>query len=92
MNVSIPCGTIIPLDQISEDDLRHLRPGAVFRWVVGYERSMTGTRRRVSRIVFRNLPTMTGEDWLEGEEWARTIAQSMADRGPSAPLRRERGP
>ena len=69
----------IPLAEISEDDRRRLRPGSIFRWVIGYERSRSGTKRRVSQIVFRDLPAMTRHDRSEGEEWARKIAQSMVD-------------
>ena len=70
---------IIPLVEISEDDLNRLRPGSIFRWVIGYERSSTSeTKKRVSQIVFRDLPVMTEKDLSEGEEWAKKIAQSIA--------------
>ena len=69
---------IIPLVEISEDDLNRLRPGSIFRWVIGYERSTSGTKKRVSQIVFRDLPVMTEKDLSEGEEWAKKIAQSIA--------------
>ena len=68
---------IIPLVEISEDDLNRLRPGSIFRWVIGYERSASGTKKRVSQIVFRDLPAMTEKDLSEGEEWAKKIAQSI---------------
>lgn len=68
---------VIPLDEISEDDLKRLRPGGIFRWVIGYERSASGTKKRVSQIVFRDLPAMTEKDMSEGEEWAKKIAQSI---------------
>ena len=70
---------VIPLDEISEDDLKRLRPGSIFRWVIGYERSASGTKKRVSQIVFRDLPAMTEKDMSEGEEWAKKIAQSIMD-------------
>ena len=69
----------IPLSEISDYDLERLRPGSVFRWVIGYERSAGGTKRRISQIVFRDLPAMTEKDKTEGLEWARRIAQSIAD-------------
>ena len=70
---------VIPLTEIAEDDLNRLRPGAIFRWVIGYARSASGTKQRVSQIVFRDLPAMTRQDISEGEEWARKIAQSIVD-------------
>ena len=70
---------VIPLSEIAEDDRKRLRPGAIFRWVIGYERSESGTKRRVSQIVFRDLPAMTKQDMSEGGEWAREIRQSIVD-------------
>ena len=68
---------VIPLTEISEDDLWRLRPGSVFRWIIGYEWSVSGTKRRVSQIVFRNLPAMTEQDRTEGSEWARKVLQAI---------------
>lgn len=70
---------IIPVSEVSEYDFNKLRPGSVFRWVIGYERSASGTKRRVSQIVFRDLPAMTKQDRDEGSEWARRVAQSIND-------------
>ena len=70
---------VIPLSEISEDDLKRLHLGSIFRWVIGYERSASGTKRRVSQIVFRDLPVVTKQDIAEGEEWARRVAQLWAD-------------
>ena len=66
-----------PYSEISEEDLTRLRPGSIFRWVIGYERSASGSKRRVSQIVFRDLPAMTRQDIALGEEWARKVAQSL---------------
>lgn len=68
---------IIPLAEISERDAATMVEGSIFRWVVGYERSHEGTKRRVSQIVFRDLPRMTEADLREGEEWARKVARSI---------------
>ena len=70
---------VIPLSEISEDDLKRLRLGSIFRWVIGYERSASGTKQRVSRIVFRELPIVTKQDIAEAEERARKTAQLWAD-------------
>lgn len=69
----------IPLAEISEDDLNRLRHGSVFRWVIGYERSVSKTKRHISQIVFRDLPAMTKQDLSEGEKWAKKIARSIVD-------------
>lgn len=60
----------IPFDEISDEDRRKMRLGSIFRWVIGYQRSVSGTKRRVSEIVFRDLPVVTQADWDEAEKWA----------------------
>ena len=70
---------VIPSSEISEDDLKRLRLGSVFRWVIGYERSASGTKRRVSEVVFRELPVVTKQDLAEAEERARKTAQLWAE-------------
>ena len=65
----------IPLEEIAEDDYIRVIPGSIFRWVIGYERSPSGTKRRVSQIVFRDLPAITKQDMFEAEEWARKVVQ-----------------
>ena len=66
----------ISLDEISEDDAAKIQAGSVFRWVIGYERT-AGAKKRVSCIVFRDLPVMTKTDLQEGEAWAREVIQSF---------------
>ena len=68
---------IIPLTEIADDDAAALRVGAIFRWVIGYERSRSGTKRRVSQIVFRDLPRITERDLQQGREWARKIRRAF---------------
>ena len=67
----------IPLDEISDEDSAKMRPGSIFRWVIGYERSVAGTKRRVSQIVFRDLPAITKTDLRDGEKWARETIRSL---------------
>ncbi len=67
----------IPMEEISEDDAGKLREGDIFRWVIGYERSPSGTKR-VSQIVFRDLPRMTAADFEEGRKWAERISRSLS--------------
>jgi len=67
----------IPLSEISEYDASRMVLGSIFRWVIGYERSPEGTRKRISQIVFRDLPRVTEADVREGEDWAREIAAAF---------------
>ena len=68
---------IIPLTEIADDDAAALRVGTIFRWVIGYERSRSGTKRRVSQIVFRDLPRITERDLQQGREWAHKIRRAF---------------
>ena len=68
---------IIPMAEISEHDASRMVPGSIFRWVIGYERSPEGTRKRVSQIVFRDLPRVTSTDLRQGEEWAHKVGPAL---------------
>ena len=69
---------VIPLVEISEEDIKKMRPGSIFRWVIGYERLAVGKRRRrVSEFVFRDLPAFTESDLRDGETWADDIMKSL---------------
>ncbi len=68
---------VIPIAELSDDDAGKMREGSIFRWVIGYERSPAGTKKRVSQIVFRDLPTMTEADLRAGAAWAREMVRSF---------------
>lgn len=68
---------VIPRAELSEGDDAKMKPGSVFRWVIGYQCSPEGTKERVSRIVFRDLPAVTPNDVREGEDWAQEIARTL---------------
>jgi hypothetical protein len=51
-----------PIDDLSDDDQKLLHIGAIFRWIIGYQRSSDGTKRRVSQVTFRRLPAWTSKD------------------------------
>ena len=68
---------VIPLAEISDDDVAKMREGSIFRWVIGYKRTEVGTKERVSRIVFRDLPAMTKSDLQDGQAWADQISESF---------------
>ena len=68
---------IIPLAELSDHDAARIADGSLFRWVIGYERSPAGTRKRVSRIVLRDLPAVTEADLRDGDEWARETIRAL---------------
>ena len=68
---------IIPLAELSDADSAKIELGSVFRWVIGYERSVTGNKKRVSLIVFRDLPTITKNDLQHSEKWALETIQAF---------------
>ena len=68
---------VIPLTELSDNDVGKMRDGSIFRWVIGYERSSGGTKKRVSQIVFRDLPAMTPSDLRDGRTWARDIVRAL---------------
>ena len=68
---------VVPMAEISHHDAARMRVGSIFRWVIGYERSTAGTRKRVSRIVFRDLLAVTETDLRDGEAWARETIRSF---------------
>ena len=76
----------IPLAEISESDLINIRPGSIFRWVIGYERSVAGSKRRVSEIVFRDVHEINDADRRDGEAWALEAIRllNLSDAGESA--------
>ena len=67
----------IPISELSDHDAARMTIGSVFRWVIGYERSPAGTKKRVSQIVLRDLPAMTEADLRSGEEWARETIRAF---------------
>ena len=67
----------IPLVEVSDEDAARMRIGNIFRWVIGYERSPSSTKKRVSQIVFHDVPRMTKADFEKGKAWARKIVQSL---------------
>ena len=60
-----------------ERDAAAVGVGSIFRWVIGYELSPAGTKKRVSQIVFRDLPRMMERDFRESRSWARETIQAF---------------
>ena len=57
-----------------------LRVGAIFRWVIGYQTLQSGTRQRVSQIVFRRLPAWRKQDLGFAVESSRALLAALRDR------------
>ena len=71
-----PSSTVeIPLEELEPADIKRLRPGMIFRWAIGYLRTPTGTRKRTSNIVFRNLPQWTKQELAEAKKKAAEMAK-----------------
>lgn len=47
---------VIDREEVPNDDLRLIKPGAIFYWSIGYEDEPGRPRRRISQIRFRRLP------------------------------------
>lgn len=69
---------VIPICEISNDDVKRLKRGSILRWVIGYE-NRGGTKRRVSQIVFRDLPVLSKKDWDEGVQWAEKVVRLIKE-------------
>jgi hypothetical protein len=61
------------MEDVSDPDLRLLRQGAVSRWTIGYEKSVSGTKTRISRIVFRRLPQWTRKELASADRIAKNL-------------------
>jgi hypothetical protein len=62
-----------PIEELSESDAKKLKPGLVFRWAVGYQRSPQGTKMRCSQIVFRDLPQWTARELTKAADEANEL-------------------
>ncbi|MDO9426038.1 MAG: hypothetical protein Q7T93_04335 [Methylobacterium sp.] len=65
------------ISDLSEDDKASLRVGAIFRWVIGYQRSAGGNKRRVSQVVFRKMPAWTKRDISNAKERAAKLLEDI---------------
>ncbi len=66
-----------PLDDVAEKDMYLLVEGAVFRWVIGYLRDRSGSKRRVSQIVFRRRPAWTARELSQVKSRAQRIEKEL---------------
>ncbi|SPD76314.1 conserved hypothetical protein [uncultured Desulfobacterium sp.] len=66
-----------PISELSDTDKQLLRPGAIFRWAIGYRRTRSGSKERVSFIVFRRLPAWTDHELKENRRKAELLAATL---------------
>jgi hypothetical protein len=64
-------------NDIDKFDHHFLCPGAVFRWVIGYERSISGTRKSVSKLTFRRLPKWNKEAIKRADKKAQQFKEGI---------------
>jgi len=67
----------IPYSELDEESRSMLAPGRIFRWAIGYERSRSGQKTRVSRIVFRRLPAWSPSELQKAKADAATAANTL---------------
>ena len=67
----------IDLEDVSLGDRDLVKPGAIFRWVVGYDRTAAGTVSKASRLIFRRLPAWTERDLASSRERARALLADL---------------
>jgi hypothetical protein len=65
-----------PIDDLEDEDRGLLGIGRVFRFVIGYQRSVGGQKMRVSHVVFRRL-RWTEEDLAKAEQEGIELAAKI---------------
>ncbi len=65
------------IEDLRKDDLILLRPGAIFRWIIGYDIAKDGGKRRFSQIVFRRLPQWTKNEIDQADSAAHELMDSI---------------
>ncbi len=67
----------IPFSELDEDSQSQLAEGRLLRWSIGYQRSRTGQKTRVSRIIVRRLPAWRREDLDAAKSEARKLSRKL---------------
>jgi hypothetical protein len=73
----------IYLEQVDEEDLNSVEPGAVFYWSIGYYVKSSGTKMGASLIRFRRLPVWTKHELEAAEREARQLLELFDDNKPA---------
>lgn len=67
----------IPYEELDEASVRRLELGSLFRWSIGYDRSISGQKTRVSRIIIRQLPRWRKSELEKADRDADRLSQSI---------------
>ena len=62
-------------DEITQEDIELIEPGAIFYWSIGYSHSSSGQRTRFSEIRFKRLPVWDEKDIELAEQNAERISE-----------------
>lgn len=65
------------ISDVDPDDHELVRPGGVFRWIIGYRDQPFGKRERISSLIFRRLPAWRVADLMEAQEQGRQLAAAF---------------
>ena len=69
---------VLPIEELSEDDLPLPKDGAVLYWTIGYK-TRAGTKERVSTIRLRRLPAWSSADIKRVQKEARELDDLFKD-------------
>jgi hypothetical protein len=73
-----PEEAVFSTEEVFPGDLRHLVPGAIFRWSIGY-RTQGSQKERVSRIQFARLPGWSRRAVERVEAYAAELQRLLSD-------------
>jgi hypothetical protein len=62
---------------VNDFDRHFLRPGAAFRWIIGYYKSESGTKRKVSELVFRRKPFFDDSSLKKADKKAKEFKDEI---------------
>jgi hypothetical protein len=66
----------IPIDDVPEADQHLIQPGAIFRWLLGYQYPY-GRKEKFARIVVRRLPIWTEREMREADREANELYNAI---------------
>ncbi|MBV9945546.1 MAG: hypothetical protein JOZ69_01705 [Myxococcales bacterium] len=70
---------VLPLEEVPDEDLPLLKPGAVLYWTIGYEHTRSGQVKRVSTLRLRRLPAWSKADIERVEKRAHALDALFED-------------
>lgn len=65
------------IQDVNNFDMHFLRNGAVFRWVIGYYQSPSGSKRRSSELVFRRMPRFSNSSIKKADKKAKEFKDEI---------------